>query len=1232
MSANPSLATDSSLSTFSSGASASLIGLSAGVAFNPRSFDYGGRLLDSDVSVSLAAESESAPLVLSVSGLMQGDTVGLRLQDAGSPFAITMDPSLPEGFYAVFMYGDPIGIVGFGYDNGAQNAPFQLRFTTAANAETIETVIENLQFSTIAEPGNRTLSLSLSPAEGGDPLFARNIAVSLVPGIGGIADAVWIDTANPSGALFTLSDLPSFSYGGGKITINGVIGKVDIPSLVQGSMFSMQDPNQVQGNTYQVFWFSMPFATITVPGYHDTGDMTITFLESGTSSTLAEQFLNDLRLTYAGAYTGFGPTRSLTITAETASGVVAQSEATLTYGQPMLSDLNSPDRMRAGTGPEIIDADVTVDTPAGLTLAGARIEVTNLAAGDHVGLSEAGPLRVDGSGNLILSSYMGDVTIGTFTPGSAGYDPQTGGLVSTAAVVNLNADAPSWVLETIIENLTLESVGRFSTDSRNLNIAVYNAQNRQWFNSNVEVLVSGQDIDGLKEVHFNTGGSNPQLAPFVDTSVTLAPGDYTGWTLEVTTANGELGDSASIGRHIIGNRFFELQAQPDQSITLFYINEFNQPTAVGGYQGLPFANSMVGYGFRITVGQNSTWSAAMLEHLIESVTMSAGGPAGTQSSITYKLSNPQGVFYQDTVRVEKTDAVPGIDGLSSEVTVRSAVMALDGPALLDGDVTLPGDLGAGLVTVTVTGQVAGDVLGLRAVSTPAPGQLVLDDSGLLYRQGASDIELLGYVAGGTSGTPLQIGFMAGVTAAQIEGVIEALTFSTTSTVRNRELAITVTQNGQAALRGFVEVNLDTTPLIADLTRLVKFDATTIADTPMLIDSSVTLPTGLDYARSQIVVTNPNHVRIGVTGGYTLVQLSGGDFWIVDTMSGEQIGVAYLGSTFASFSFGLDATRDLVERVMESLTFTTSATDQASEVTVRLNLFAGSNSRTTIAMTDIRLQPALGDQTLTGTEGADMLAGDDGNDLLHGLGGDDLLSGMDCKDTLFGGDGNDTLYGGNGNDSLSGDAGDDVLSGLNGRDTLRGGDGNDSLMGGNGRDRLFGDAGNDTLLGEGGNDTLRGATGNDSLNGGSGHDSLYGDLGADTLVGAQGNDALFGGAGADRLFGGAGNDTLAGGIGSDRLNGGGGADVFLFDLADVGTGVDVILGFEQGQDMLMFTPALIDFLGSAGTSATEAIHWDLASRTLSLDFDAVGLTGGRVAIARFSGSIPETLTVDDFLFG
>ncbi|MFN3292333.1 MAG: calcium-binding protein [Gemmobacter sp.] len=1230
MSVNPSLATDSLLSTFSAGAS--LTGLSAQVVFNTASFDNGAKLLDSDVSVSLGDGGSLSDVVLSVGGLVQGDTVGLRLQDAGSPFAITMDPSLPEGFYAVFMDGDPIGTLGFGYDNGAQNAPFQLRFTSAVNAETIETVIENLQFSTVAEEGSRTLSLALSLAEGGDPLFARNIAVSLVPEIGGIADAVWIDTANPSGALFTLSDLPSFSYGGGKITINGIIGKVDIPSLAQGSMFSIQNPD-TQGNTYQVSWFSMPFATITVPGYHDTGDMTITFLESGTSSTLAESFLNDLRLTYAGAYTGVGPTRSLTITAETASGVVAQSEATLTYGQPMLSDLNSPDRMRAGTGPEIIDADVTVDTPAGLTLAGARIEVTNLAAGDHVGLSEAGPLRVDGSGNLILSSYMGDVTIGTFTPGSAGYDPQTGDLVSTAAVVNLNADAPSWVLETIIENLTLESVGRFSTDSRYLSIAVYNAQNRQWFNSNVEVLVSGQDIDGLKEVHFNTGGSDPRLAPFVDTSVTLAPGDYTGWTLEVTTANGDMGDTAGIGRHTIGYRYFELQTQPDQSITLFYINEFDQPIAVGSYQGLPFANSMVGYGFRITVGQNSTWPAAMLEHLIESVTMSAGGPAGTQSSITYKLSNPQGVFYQDTVRVEKTDAVPGIDGLSSEVTVRSAVMALDGPALLDGDVTLPGDLGgAGLVTVTVTGQVAGDVLGLRAVSTPAPGQLVLQDSGLLYRQGASGSELLGFVAGGTSGTPLRINFFVGVTAEQIEGVIEALTFSTTSTVRNRELAITVTQNGQAALRGFVEVNLDTTPLIADLTRLVKFDATTIDETPMLIDRSVTLPTGLDYGRGEIVVTKPDHVGIGLTGSYTLDRFAPDNFYIVNTISGEQVGVAYLGITAASFTFGVHATRDLVERAMEALTFTTSVTDQASEVTVRLNLQVGSGPRTTIAMTDIRLQPALGDQTLTGTEGADMLAGDDGNDILFGLDGDDLLSGMDGKDTLHGGDGNDSLYGGNGNDSLSGDAGDDVLSGLNGRDTLRGGDGNDKLMGGNGSDRLFGDAGNDTLLGEGGNDILRGATGDDSLHGGWGADTLYGNLGADTLTGGEGDDALFGGAGADRLGGGNGNDTLAGGIGADTLNGGSGADVFLFDLADVGTGVDVIQRFEQGQDMLMFTPALIDFLGSAGTSATEAIYWDLASRTLSLDLDAVGLTGGRVAIARFTGSIPETLTVDDFLFG
>ena len=1159
----------------------SLTGLVDTAVFHPDRFLNGAQRLDSDVTVTMDPAFDATGAVLSVTGLVPGDTVNLRLQLAGSPFTFTEDPALPAGAYRLFLDGDAIGIVHFGYDNGSEESDFRVQFTTAASAATIEALIENLQFITTTENSNRTLSVAMTAEGAAEPLFSQNISVSMVPEIGGLADHVWIDSAKGSGPLFRMADLPDQSYTGAKVTINGLIGYADVPSIASNSMFTIVGTSSLN-NSFDVYWFSSHFATITAPDYHDVGDVVINFIMGGTSSTLAEAFLNELQF----SLDGFDFKRDLTITVEDAQGgVVAQSTAGVTFGAPALSDIASEGVIRAGTGPQILDGDVTVDLPEGFVAAGARIEVTGLAAGDVIGISDAGPLRVDGDGTLILSTGSGDVTIGTFGAGSSRHDAQTGELVTTPAVVRLNGDAPSWALETIIENLTLESVGRFSTDDRQLSVAIYNANGNRWDLDHLIVEVSGRAIDGLKNIHYNENHGNIYHAPFVDTNISLAPGNYTGWTLEVSSNGGSFGDTMWIGQHIIGNRYFQLQSQPDQRILLNYVNEWGHPTVVAGYSGIPLENG-IGSGFRLRVAEDSTWTAAQLEHLIESVTMVAGGPAGTTTSVVYKLSNSQGVFYEDTVQVVRTDTLPALEGLASSVTVNAALLALDGPALIDSDVTVPETFSSGLLSITVSGQEDGDVLGVRVFDVPAVGQLGLSGN-MLYRQGDGDMELLGWVNGG-EGRPLVIDFFVGVTAAQVEAVVEALTFTSTSTVANRELAITLTQDGTPAVRGLVEVNLDTTPLIDGLARIVRFDGDTIATTPKTIDSSVTLPADMSYVYAEISIIRPAGVQIGIGGDYTIRE---SELYLGDTYIG------YWGESSVDtyISFGQSATREVVEAVMEALTFTSSVTDQATQIRITLSEYTG-DVREPAARSVVVLQPAVPGQSLTGTEDADVLTGDEGADMLSGLGGDDLLYGAAGRDTLLGGDGHDALYGGSW------------------------------------RDRLDGGAGNDTLHGQGGNDLIRGGAGNDSLIGGAGNDNLRGGWGNDTLRGGAGNDLLHGRAGKDILTGGDGDDTLEGGIGADTLNGGDGADVFVFGLADVGTGIDVIVGYQQGEDKMMLSEALMANLGSQGFAAMDALSWNQQTGILSLNFEAVGLEGGVVAIARFARDVPATVTADDFIFG
>ena len=84
-------------------------------------------------------------------------------------------------------------------------------------------------------------------------------------------------------------------------------------------------------------------------------------------------------------------------------------------------------------------------------------------------------------------------------------------------------------------------------------------------------------------------------------------------------------------------------------------------------------------------------------------------------------------------------------------------------------------------------------------------------------------------------------------------------------------------------------------------------------------------------------------------------------------------------------------------------------------------------------------------------------------------------------------------------------------------------------------------------------------------------------GNDTLTGNDGDNRLSAGDGEDRIEGGAGSDTLVGGNGRDILEGGVGNDLYLFESTSdsvVGSGRDMILGFEQGSDR-------IDLVGAGG---------------------------------------------------
>jgi Ca2+-binding RTX toxin-like protein len=224
---------------------------------------------------------------------------------------------------------------------------------------------------------------------------------------------------------------------------------------------------------------------------------------------------------------------------------------------------------------------------------------------------------------------------------------------------------------------------------------------------------------------------------------------------------------------------------------------------------------------------------------------------------------------------------------------------------------------------------------------------------------------------------------------------------------------------------------------------------------------------------------------------------------------------------------------------------------------------------------VAVHGGVGHDTLRGGAGDDTLAGGDGDDLLSGGAGTDTIDYSDStagvrvllsrqgspqntlaagRDTLTG---MENVTGSDFGDMLGGDALDNRLNGGGGDDELSGGDGEDVLEGEDGTDHLIGETGDDTLEGGAGDDVLHGKSGLDSAFGGGGNDTIY----AEIADGGTGDDVI---RLVDTAHGGQGNDNiidlaaqsadLFGDDGNDYLEGG---DVN--DRLDGGAGNDVLRG-------------------------------------------------------------------------
>jgi Ca2+-binding RTX toxin-like protein len=262
-------------------------------------------------------------------------------------------------------------------------------------------------------------------------------------------------------------------------------------------------------------------------------------------------------------------------------------------------------------------------------------------------------------------------------------------------------------------------------------------------------------------------------------------------------------------------------------------------------------------------------------------------------------------------------------------------------------------------------------------------------------------------------------------------------------------------------------------------------------------------------------------------------------------------------------------------------------------------------------------------TQQGRNTAEVIQGVTVPDMIHGAGGDDTLIGLEGADTLLGSGGSDLLVGGGGVDQMIG------------------GPGADTMVGGGGNDRYVVDSAQDWVLeapGEGDDLVVTSATfwlwdavERLTLSGSADTDG-FGNTLANRMVGNAGANRLGGFEANDILNGWDGNDTLEGGAGRDRLTGGAGADWFL--LGSAADGIDTIVDFTPGEDMIVLRSAAFGGLPWGALDAASFVaHGSLAADSApgtpqfvyhtgsgGLAFDADGAGGaGALRLATLLGA-------------
>ncbi|WP_203076230.1 ELWxxDGT repeat protein [Falsiroseomonas ponticola] len=525
-------------------------------------------------------------------------------------------------------------------------------------------------------------------------------------------------------------------------------------------------------------------------------------------------------------------------------------------------------------------------------------------------------------------------------------------------------------------------------------------------------------------------------------------------------------------------------------------------------------------------------------------------------------------------------ATPVLTDLSPAVAFTAAAMEA-GAVRLDRNVTVTDPDGAFFAgRITVSGQRADDVIGVGET-----GGITVAGSDLI-RGGA----VIGSVTGGSGGADLVIALAAEVPVADVEALVEALTFRSDVIQGEARRILTITLDD--GLGGVSASTISVTLAGRRLTGGAEDETLAGSIRADVLDGRG----GDDLLQAGAGADTMD----GGLGRDTMEGGAGGDRYIVDDADDSVVELAGGGDdiVLASVTYALSAE-------VERLTLTGGAAIGGTGNALA-NLITGNDANNLLRGEEGNdtLVGGLGQDTMEGGAGNDVYTVDDAGDVVTELagGGIDLvnasvtyaLSAEVERLTLTGG----AAIDGTGNalaNLITGNAAANLLRGAEGNDTLNGGLGRDTMEGGTGDDAYFVDDADDvvTELAGGGIDlvyaavtyTLGGEVERLTLTGSAAIDGTGNAL-ANRITGNDANNLL---RGED------GNDTLVGGLGQDTMEGGAGNDVYTVD--DAGDVVTELAG--GGNDLVnaAVTYALggeVERLALTGSAAIDGTGNELAN--------------------------------------